>query len=248
MTKAERAAKQEAERKAKDDKRQAEEDAKEAAEQMKMLGLSEDAAKALIASEQAKGKEEPDDEGDEEEDEDLPEDFLGAVRKFMKDLQEDVTTDTLREFNLQVRFQGHEKTTPPDHLGAILRVLVEDACAACDLATPKLQPTAVAQSVKPAITRWTPLLRILYRKIDDPLVGPDVILQAVQEGVAAAGAGAPEANRGCAVVGSVMALREAEIMEDEELLTGCKRSEPKGRVMEKFIEHLEAELEDEDEE
>merc|ERR1719324_2023482 len=107
-----------------------------------MLGLSVDNAKALIASEQAKGDKEDEGEEDDEE-EDMPEDFLGAVRKFIKDLEEMDAQDALREFNLQVRFQGHVDTTPPDHLGAIMRVLVEDACTACDLSTPKLQPTAV---------------------------------------------------------------------------------------------------------
>jgi len=45
-----------------------------------------------------------------------------------------------------------------------------------------------------------------------------------------------------------MALRDStDDIEDEDLLTGCKRLDPMTKVMEKFIEFLEDELEDSDE-
>merc|ERR1719324_1550276 len=118
-----------------------------------MLGLSVDNAKALIASEQAKGDKEDEGEEDDEE-ENMPEDFLGAVRKFIKDLEEMDAQDALRDFNLQVRFQGHVDTTPPDHLAAILCVFISEALGSVDLKAPKVQPGAVAKSMQGKFERW----------------------------------------------------------------------------------------------
>lgn len=38
-----------------------------------------------------------------------------------------VTKDSLHEFNLQVRFQGHVEKTPPDHLKEVLAILTAQA-------------------------------------------------------------------------------------------------------------------------
>uniref|UniRef100_A0A7S4QP81 Uncharacterized protein n=1 Tax=Alexandrium monilatum TaxID=311494 RepID=A0A7S4QP81_9DINO len=240
LSKAERRAVQEAQRKVKEDKQSAAMDNAEMLEELKLQGLSEEQAREVMA-ELLRTEEEQ--AADEEED-DEPEDLLSSVRKWMSE-QDKVPEDALHDFNMKVRFQGHVDTTPPDHLAAILQTITEEACRQCDLKTPK--PNAVAKTVEPAVVRWAPLLEPLYAKIGDPMEAADVVVRAVQEGVGALGE-VPEAGQACGVVGCLMALREIDMIEDEDLLTGCRRCEPHSRVMEKFIEFLEEELEDEDEE
>lgn len=242
MSKAERREAQEAQRKIKEDKKATGEENKEMLEELKLQGLTEEQAREVMA-EMARTEEEA---GDEDED-DEPEDLLSSVRKWMSEQDAKVPEDALRDFNLKVRFQGHVDTTPPDHLGCILRLLVEEACRKCDLKAPKLQPTGVAKTVGPDVIRWKTLLEPVYEKISDPMDAADVVLRSVQEGVEAVG-DVPEAGRACGVVGCLMAIREIDMIEDEDLLTGCKRCEQRSRVMDKFIEFLEEELEDEDEE
>ncbi|CAK0799342.1 unnamed protein product, partial [Prorocentrum cordatum] len=121
------------------------------------------------------------------------------------------------DFNMKVRFQGHVDSTPPDHLRCILRVVVQEACAGCDLAAPKLQPGAVAKRVQPCVERWAPLLEVLFGKIDDVLEGADTVIHGIEEGIEAcqAEADVPAAGLACGVVGSLMAVREIDMIEDE---------------------------------
>merc|ERR1712232_95678 len=116
---------------------------------------------------------------------------------------------------MKVRFQGHVDSTAPDHLGAILQVLATQACTGCDLASAKVQPTAIAGQATPLMRRWSPLLGPLYGKIDDPLAASDAIVQAVQAGVAACSGN--ETGKACGIVGCLMAIRDIEVMEDEDL-------------------------------
>lgn len=243
LTKAERRQMQEAQRKAKDEKKEASVDNEELLKELKLQGLSEDQAKE-VAAEMLRTDQEAAQE--EEEDDEAPEDLLSSVRKWMSE-QDEVPRDALHEFNMKVRFQGHVDSTPPDHIAAVLEVLMQEACSGCDLAAPKLQPTDVAKKAEPLVARWAPLLEPLYGKISDPVEAADIVLRSVQEGVAARGE-VPKTGLACGVVGFLMALREIDMIEDEDLLTGCKRSEPRSKVMDKFIEFLEDELEDEDEE
>lgn len=242
LTKAQRRELQERQRKVKEDKKEASVDNEELLKELRLQGLSEDQAREVMA-EMARGQMEPEDEEEEEQE---PEDLLASVRKWIMDQKDiQVTKDALHDFNMKVRFQGHVDTTPPDHIGAILQVLVDDALAGCDLAAPKLQPTTVAKAVQPVVVRWGPLLEPLYEKIDDPLTGADTVLSAVHKGLAAH-VEVPETNQAHVMVGSLMALREINMIEDEDLLTGCRRYEPRSRVMDKFIEFLEEALDDED--
>lgn len=238
MTKAQRRAIQEAQRKAKEDKVHSAGDQEEFVKELMLQGLSEEQAKEVMA-EMAKVEDLED-----EDDDDEPEDLLASVRKWMEE-QATVTKEALHDFNMKVRFQGHVETTPPDHLKAILRVITEQACAVCDLAAPKLQPTIVAQKAEPLVAKWAPLLEPLYGKIDDVLAAGDAVVQAVQEGVATRD-GMPESGQACAVVGCLMAIREIDMIEDEDLLTGCRRLESRSLVMDKFVEFLEDEMEGED--
>jgi len=239
MSKAQRRAVQEAQRKAKEDKLQTDGGYDELLKDLKLQGLTEDQAREVIA-EMARHETVEDDDDDDGE----VEDFDGSVRRWMQE-QDVVSKDALRDFNMKVRFQGHVDTTPPDHLHAILLCLAEQACREVDLSTPKLQPTVVAKKAAPIIAKWAPLLEPLYEKIDDVLVAADVVVRAVSEG-ASVQSEVGEAGHAYGVVGCLMALRDIDMIEDEDLLTGCKRLEPKSLVMDKFVEFLEEELEDEE--
>jgi len=215
--------------------------------ELKMQGLSEDQARNVMAELLAGNTVADVDDDDEDAD---PEDLLGSVRRWIcEQKNEQITKDSIRDFNMKVRFQGHVDSTPPDHLRCILRVVVQEACAGCDLAAPKLQPGAVAKRVQPCVERWAPLLEVLFGKIDDVLEGADTVIHGIEEGIEAcqAEADVPAAGLACGVVGSLMAVREIDMIEDEDLLAGCRRSSTAGKVMEKFIEFLEEALEDEDE-
>mmetsp|Transcript_91220 Transcript_91220/g.247392 ORF Transcript_91220/g.247392 Transcript_91220/m.247392 type:complete len:308 (+) Transcript_91220:79-1002(+) len=247
LTKAQRRAIQDAQRKAKDDVKNASMGNEEMLKELKMQGLSEDQARNVMAELLAGNTVADVDDDDEDAD---PEDLLGSVRRWIcEQKNEQITKDSIRDFNMKVRFQGHVDSTPPDHLRCILRVVVQEACAGCDLAAPKLQPGAVAKRVQPCVERWAPLLEVLFGKIDDVLEGADTVIHGIEEGIEAcqAEADVPAAGLACGVVGSLMAVREIDMIEDEDLLAGCRRSSTAGKVMEKFIEFLEEALEDEDE-
>lgn len=247
-TKAERREVQQQKEKAKEDKKLAAAADAEALEEMKMQGLTEEAAKEFLA---AMAQQDAQVEEDDDDDDEAPQDFLGAVKAWMQIQPEVVPADAVKDFNLKVRFQGHVDTTPPDHLGAIIRNLVEMAVSGSDLNAPKLQPTTFSKLLKPATDRWASMLQALYGKLSDVLEAGDVVVRSVQEGVAAT-TSAPESAQECAVVGCLMALRALDDMiEDEDLLTGCRRASKGTAVMNKFIEFLEdavAEDDDEDDE
>jgi len=243
LTKAQRRAIQEAQRKAKEDKVANTGEFDELLKDLKLQGLSEDQAREVIA-EMAKNEQVVDDDDDDDDGE--VEDLEGSVKRWMNE-QDQVTKDALHDFNMKVRFQGHVDTTPPDHLRSILHILFEQACKGLDLAAPKLQPTAVAKKAEPLVIRWANLLEPLYGKIGDVLTAADVVVQATHEALASQ-PGVPEAGQACGVVGCLMAIREIDMIEDEDLLTGCRRVENPSRVMQGFIKFLEDEVEDDDDE
>jgi len=247
LTKAERAKKMEEERKIKEDSKAAagagQKEREELLKELKDQGLSVDQARDLM-NEMLKDREQADDGvGDVEEDE--AEDYFSCVKSWMAANDQELPDNPVSDFNLKVRFQGHNDTTPPDHIAAILHVITEQGCCACGLDA-KTQPAAVAKKLEPAMTKWATVLKAFWKKIDDTLTGLDAIMRGIQEGTAAL-VSVPESGRACGVVGCLMALRDTDMIEDEDLLTACRRAESRPKVMERFIEFLEAELEDEDE-
>jgi len=241
LTKAQRRALQDSQRKVKEDKANEGKDGDELFNELKLQGLSEDQARAVLIAMQA-GEEIPDDVSEDEE----PEDLLGSVKKWMGEQPEGpLPDDAMRDFNMKVRFQGHVNTTPPDHLGAILNVLLEQAFRGCDLATSK--PGAVAKALTQIVERWAGLLRDIYTKIPDVLDAVGTVLGTISQCVVASGV--PPAAQDTAVVGCLMAIRELEdLIDDEDLLVGCKGIEPRSHVLEKYIEFLEEALEEDDSE
>lgn len=239
-TKAERRALQEAQRKVKEDQHNKAGENAELLAELKLQGLSEEQAREVMAEilkEEAEGK--GDEKDDDDDDEDV-EDLMASVKRWMGEQPAKIEKDAMRDFNMQVRFQGHVDTCPPDHIRAVLQLLCEEACKQCDLSNAKLQPGAVAKKAQPLVDRWMPLLKALYGKIDDVLEGADCVCQAVQTAVSSV-EGATDGTKAAALVGCLMAIRENDddLLEDEDLLTGCKRIEPRSAVLDKYIEFLE---------
>lgn len=227
-------AKQEEDRKRKDDATKTGSENKEALEELKLQGLTEEQAREVLNQlEQAKVA---DDEAEsDEEDESL----LGCVRTWMDQFDQPLSdSDSIRDFNLKVRFQGHVESTPPDHLGCILHVLVEKAFVDFDLAAVK-QPAAVAKKVQPVVEKWACLCSYLYNKCDC-LVAADIVVNSLKEGVLASCAEVSDATRDCALVGLLMSVREeVEGASDDDLLTSCRRLNSKSKVVQGFITFLE---------
>mmetsp|Transcript_26224 Transcript_26224/g.54818 ORF Transcript_26224/g.54818 Transcript_26224/m.54818 type:complete len:342 (-) Transcript_26224:60-1085(-) len=255
LTKAERRQIQEEQRKVKEaSKDDGKEDDKLLAD-LKLQGLSEDQARAVML-EMRKNVELDDDEFDE----DGVEDFPTSVRRWMNEQPQTLGEDPMRDFNMQVRFQGHVDTTPTDHLGCLLSILFEEACSTCiseaAASKKKLQPMAIAKKLEKPLTRWAPLLKALYRKISeigdeigDPFQAADVVCSSSQTaaGSAATATSAKEAEGAIAMVGCLVGLREADLVEDDELLQGCRRmpfDNERPIVLEKFMEDLDDEDED----
>merc|ERR1712125_213480 len=132
----------------KDDAKRKEDNVNEILVQLGLQGLASDQAKEVLAAmRQAEAAEDEDDASDEDTQEDKS--LLASVRRWMSEYgQADFGDETLRDFNLKVRFQGHVNTTPPDHLRCMVRILVEEACTACNLADVK-QPTPVSKALQP---------------------------------------------------------------------------------------------------
>lgn len=245
LTKAQRREIQEQQRKTKEDKLQDKGENTELLAELRLQGLSEEQAREVMAEmlKSEASKEEAGENDDEEDGDDL----LSSVREWMAEQGDGkVPKQALSDFNMKVRFQGHVESTPPDHLFCILRVLVEEALKGIELSAPKLQPTAVAQKAEVAMTRWRALLEVLYKKIDDVMEATERVIHAVVEGVAAASREASEENKAKGVVGCLMACREIDFIEDEDLLAGCRAAVAKSLVMDKFIEFLEEALEEDD--
>jgi len=247
LTKAERRAVQDAQRKVKEDKANTGKDEDELFNELKLQGLSEDQARAVFLEMKNDAPKAADD--DEDEDEEI-DDLLGAVRVWMREQPDgEIPDDAIRDFNMKVRFQGHVDTTPPDHLAALLNVLVTEACTTCDLTAAKINPSTVSKALTPLAERWANMLRGLYGKTAelDVVEAITTLLKATTEAVAATGA--PQQGQDCAVVGCLMALRNIDdLVEDEDLLVGCKAVEERSGVLDKFIDFLEDAIAEDDDE
>lgn len=240
LTKAQRRAIQEAQRKVKEEKQQAGMENKELLEELKLQGLSEDQAKEVMLA-----MLEAEDLPDEEEEDGDEETLLACVKSWMAEQGPgEVERDALSDFMLKVRFQGHVETTPPDHLSCILQLLVEQALQGFDLSE-KLIPKRVAKHVQAQVARWAPFMSFLYEKVEeqDAMEAADCVVGGVAQGIEAT-----TDNRDLApalLVGCLMAVQEVELIPDEDLATGCRRSQyATVPVVEKYIDFLEAEEDD----
>jgi len=239
LTKAERRQLQEAQRKAKADKLDEASSNIEMLEELKLQGLSEEQAKEML--EHLASAVEVDDEEEEAED------LLASVRRWMHEqpasIRDQDAADSLQEFNMSVRFQGHVDSTPPDHVGAILKVISEECCKVV-AAGEKLQPTTVSKQVESLVAKWGGLLEQLMGKIEDVLVAADAVVGTVHETVQAS-CSMPDVVE----VGVLMALREyTDVISDDDMLAGCRRLQERSRVMEKFIDFLEEAVEEDEDE
>lgn len=236
--------KQEADRKKKEDAKGAVDASAEALEELKLQGLTEDQAREVLNQMATTKTEDVAEDSDEEE-----ETLLGSVKRWMTENDETETgADSMRDFNLKVRFQGHVDSTPPDHLECILQVMAAEQYNKLELSSVK-QPAAVEKKIQPIMKRWAGLLGGLFKKCD-VLDASERIAQGICTGVVtAAGDDVPAATRDVTVVGILMALlEEVEDISEEDLLPGCKKLDSDSKVMMGFITHLEEAAEGSDEE
>jgi len=235
---------QEAQRKVKLDKSQAASEQEELLKELVMQGLHPDQARKLMAEMGSTDALEEDGDDDDE----LEEDLFSSVRRWMSEQGDAVSNaESLHEFNMSVRFQGHVESTPPDHLSCIVRVIADKVCAGYDLSG-KVQPAAVSKAAMPLIAQWLYMIELLYEKIDnspEDIEPIDVVVGAVSESVMTSDA--PKPAQESAVVGIIMAIREqADSIADEDLMFGCKRMEGRSNVMDKFIDFLEDAMAEDD--
>eukprot|EP00928_Gymnodinium_smaydae_P012420 TRINITY_DN14504_c0_g1_i1.p1 TRINITY_DN14504_c0_g1~~TRINITY_DN14504_c0_g1_i1.p1 ORF type:complete len:336 (-),score=108.35 TRINITY_DN14504_c0_g1_i1:66-932(-) len=235
LSKAERREIQEQQRKVKDDKKAAVADNSEMLEELKLQGLSEEQAREVMTQLEKETAAAEDDDDDEAE-----ETLVDSVRIWMAaNDQEKSDDDSLRDFNLKVRFQGHVDSTPPDHLQAMLQVIAEEAKADEEVMAAK-QPNAVAKKFDKVLARWGYLLGEFYKR-SDALTAAGIVVDSVGDVLLAASP--------VAFVGVMMAIREnVEPIEDEDLLTGCRKIESDSRVVQGFIGFLEEAAAESDEE
>jgi len=120
------------------------------------------------------------------------------------------------------------------------RRLVEDVCDACDFNVPKLQPQAVAEKAGPVVAR------ALAGPLRDPsssAVGTFVKHIWDSERLQVT----PTSAKEIVLAGILLALRSrCDQVSDEELAAACRRLEPRGVVLAKFIGFLEEDSDDDD--
>jgi len=217
-----------------------------AQEKLQSLGLPECYAKEMANEMANPSRSDHENEDSCAEVDDLP----SSVWQWLRDkCEEGLPQDCLHDFNLKVRFQGYASSGPPEHLTCILHVLCEKGCGESDFLQPDIQPVAVAACVGPWLEKFSPILEAIYDKIDHPRIAADAVVQGVLKGVAAAEAPSTEVAE-CAAAGCFVAIRKADLIEDEFLLVGCRRIKAQTAVMQKFIRFLEevcASDEDDDE-
>jgi len=236
--------KQDQDRKRKDVAAAELEGAEEALADLKLQGLTEEQARVVLAQIAEADAANP--AGD-EDDEDIDATLIDSVRDWMA-AQEQAPTgeESMRDFNLKVRFQGHVETTPPDHLSAILHILSAQISKAIDPANPPKQPAEVAKGASLALAKWTHVVAELYKRCDVMDV-TDILVSSVYEGIAEVGGELPEVARGVVLVGFLMAVRdEFECIGDEDILAGCHQLESESKVVKKFVAFLQEEIDGSD--
>merc|ERR1712100_911039 len=111
----------------------------------------------------------------------------------------------------------------------------------------KIQPVKVAQEAKTFVDTWSGLIEEMCAAIADEGAVADAVLCNVQRGIASISLSeAVTENKGdCVVIGLLLALREVSSI-DAGLLEGCQRLEGRSAAMNKFIQFLSEEMEDDE--
>lgn len=120
------------------------------------------------------------------------------------------------------------------------------SCTELELVSAK-QPAAVAKKAQPYVSKWAFLLAEFYKKCDC-LAAAEIVVSSLSAGAVAVHPDLSDAVRDCVLVGFLMAIRdEVEPVEDEDLLTACRKLDSSTKVMQGFIEFLDDQGSDEDE-
>jgi len=164
--------------------------------------------------------------------------LIDTVRLWMAALEASRDVVSLDDFLARMITEGFTRSTPLDNLGTVVQVIAGNVGNLFAAATTKLQPIKVAEEAKPVIAMWAGLVEELSSLAGDTRAAVDVIISKVQEGVARAlPPEASAANGDCVVVGLLLALKDVGVVADG-LLQGCLRIESRSNAMNKFVDFL----------
>lgn len=159
---------------------------------------------------------------------------------------------TFDDFMAYVKTDGYTNSTHWDCLGSIVNVIVGNTSSFFSDCAGKLQPVKVAQEAKPIVAKWSGIIAGLSTVTGDPEELAAFVICEAQGCVARISAvpGVPSGeairiHRACVVVGVLLALRDIDCIA-EVLLEGCRGLQERSLAMNKFIEFLEGEEEEED--
>lgn len=171
----------------------------------------------------------------------MTQDLIATVRPWMAAMEACHDELSLDDFTAHVTTGSSTRSTPLDHLGAVVQVIASNVGNSFTACEPKLQPKQVAQEAEAIVNLWSRLIEQLCLKVGDTCAVVDTVISNVHEGLGVS------ANGDRVVVGLLLALRDVSCVAGG-LLEGCQRLEVQSAAMKKFVEFLEEEEEDEDEE
>jgi len=175
-------------------------------------------------------------------------DLVGSLKLVEADLDASQPEVSLDALLARGRMEGSASLARLDLFGAVVQVIASTVSDLFASETAKLQPIAVAKEVKPSVARWAAALEQLSNATEDTHAIADIVIAKVHEGVACTlPAEAFSANGDCMVVGLLLALKSVNGVAVG-LLEGCRRLEVRNAAMNKFIEFLAEEEDDEGEE
>lgn len=131
-----------------------------------------------------------------------------------------------------------------EHVAAVVQAIachLSQPGAIGGLPGPRPQPGAVAVAVEPVISAWSPLVRELGQDLDGFALA-EALIRAVKAGVAEALGTSDLAD--CVIVGILKATRDADLVRDDDLLSGCRGFVSASRAMSSFVRFLGAEGEE----
>jgi len=166
---------------------------------------------------------------------------LGLVKTWMTDHgDENVTSVLIAGFEAAIESMDC-RIPPVDQLAAVITVVTDVVSKQASSASDKLQPKMVNEMASPIVQKWSWLIADLFAKVGDDSVAMDVIIISAQKVAADYFTVVQETL----VIGVLLGLRDhVDAITDNGILSGCKKLSSYGKAMEKFIQFLEADSDD----
>eukprot|EP00929_Paragymnodinium_shiwhaense_P108001 TRINITY_DN74334_c0_g1_i1.p1 TRINITY_DN74334_c0_g1~~TRINITY_DN74334_c0_g1_i1.p1 ORF type:complete len:410 (-),score=111.39 TRINITY_DN74334_c0_g1_i1:162-1391(-) len=165
------------------------------------------------------------------------------VRQWMQArTDEDSISDLLGDFESTMKSHDFRMSTS-EQLAAVVEVLVAETAAECNIASEKMQPKTFSDKASSAVTKWSSLIDDLYVKAGGP-AGLLAIIAGARKAVA--DIFAVDGGKESVVIGMLLCLRDSiDNIIDDDILEGCKKLASPGVAMQKFIQFLEEDSDDE---